>query len=131
MTTPLSPGRWHLTVLMALGMIAPGLHAQPAPSRPDPLQASAPVPAARYTSAFSRYKTQTDIEVGSWRQANELTAQIGGWRAYAREAHAPDAPASSPAPISTPAIAPSASKAPAPRHQHSPARPQHHHGGQP
>lgn len=116
--TAQSPSGWRTPVLVALSLLATGLHAQPsasAPQRPNPLQADAPVPPLRHTSPFVRYKAHTEVEVGGWRQANDLTAQIGGWRAYAREAHAPDAPAMPPAPASTPASAPS--------------RP--HHGGQP
>lgn len=126
---------WHVPVLLALGLFATGLHAQtsaPHPQRPNPLQADAAVPPLRHTSAFARYKAHTEIEVGAWRQANDLTAQIGGWRAYAREAHAPDAPAALPASAavaSTPARAPSDPKAPPPPHQHGHSH--HHHGGQP
>lgn len=127
---------WRVPVLLALGLLATGLHAQtsaPHPQRPEPLQADAPVPPLRHTSAFARYKAHTEIEVGAWRQANDLTAQIGGWRAYAREAHAPDAPAALPASAaaaaSTPAGASSPPKAPPPPHQHGHSH--HHHGGQP
>lgn len=128
-----SPFGWRTPVLVALSLLAPNLHAQTAasapPSRPNPLQADAPVPPLRHTSALSRYKTHTEVEVGAWRQANDLTAQIGGWRAYAREAHAPDSPAS------TPAAAPAASRPEAPAS--APAAPprklphSHTHGGQP
>lgn len=133
---------WRLPVLLALAWLAPGLHAQTAasapPSRPNPLQADAPVPPLRHTSALSRYKAHTEVEVGAWRQANDLTAQIGGWRAYAREAHAPDAPVAPPAAASPPASVPSASgagKAPGqPNHQHHHSHGtshRHQHGGQP
>jgi len=96
------------------------------------LQADAPVPPLRHTSPFARYKAHTEVEVGGWRQANDLTAQIGGWRAYAREAHAPDAPATPPAPTSAPASVPSAAKTPS-QPQHHPHGPSHRHphGGQP
>lgn len=134
MSVSLSP--WRLPVLLALAWLAPGLHAQTAasapPARPSPLQADAPVPPLRHTSPFARYKAHTEVEVGDWRQANDLTAQIGGWRAYAREAHAPDAPATPPAPASAPASVPSAAKTPS-QPQHHPHGPSHRHphGGQP
>ena len=134
MSVSLSP--WRLPVLLALAWLAPGLHAQTAasapPSRHSPLQADAPVPPLRHTSPFARYKAHTEVEVGDWRQANDLTAQIGGWRAYAREAHAPDAPATPPAPASAPASVPSAAKTPS-QPQHHPHGPSHRHphGGQP
>ena len=90
---------WRTPVLLALSLLATGLQAQTtatAPQRPSPLQADAPVPPLRHTSPFARYKAHTEVEVGAWRQANDLTAQIGGWRAYAKEAatgqSAPDTP---------------------------------------
>lgn len=125
--TAQSPSGWRTPVLVALSLLATGLHAQPsapAPQRPNPLQADAPVPPLRHTSPFARYKAHTEVEVGGWRQANDLTAQIGGWRAYAREAHAPDAPAS------TPASTPGAANAPRQPHSQGPSH-QPHHGGQP
>ncbi|MDX9844891.1 MAG: hypothetical protein RBT42_14185 [Aquabacterium sp.] len=134
----ISLSHWRLPVLLALAWLAPGLHAQTAasapPSRPNPLQADATVPPLRHNSALSRYKAHTEVEVGAWRQANDLTAQIGGWRAYAREAHAPDAPATPPrstaaasAPTGTPSAPPKPPAASAPGdHSHH-----HHHGGQP
>ena len=126
---------WRTPVLLALSLLATGLQAQTtatAPQRPSPLQADAPVPPLRHTSPFARYKAHTEVEVGGWRQANDLTAQIGGWRAYAREAHAPDAPATPPAPASAPASVPSAAKTPSQpqHHPHGPSR-RHPQGGQP
>ena len=130
-----SLSHWRLPVLLALAWLAPGLHAQTAasapPSRSTPLQADAPVPPLRHTSALSRYKAHAEVEVGDWRQANDLTAQIGGWRTYAREAHAPDAPATPPASAaaaSTPSSTPNAPKAPT---QRPPKGHSHTHGGQP
>lgn len=127
-----SPFGWRAPVLVALSVLAPGLHAQTAasaPPRPHPLQADAPVPPLRHTSPFARYKAHTEVEVGAWRQANDLTAQIGGWRAYAREAHAPDSPANTPAAAtaaSSPAAPASTPAAPSRTQPHS-----HTHGGQP
>lgn len=136
-----SLSQWRLPVLLALAWLAPGLHAQTAasapPSRPNPLQADAPVPPLRHHSAFARYKAHAEVEVGAWRQANDLTAQIGGWRAYAREAHAPDspdAPATPPASAAAPASAPSGTpRAPTPLKPTAPKSHSHHHhhGGQP
>ena len=139
-----SLSHWRLPVLLALASLAPGLHAQTAasapPSRPNPLQADAPVPPLRHNSALSRYKAHTEVEVGAWRQANDLSAQIGGWRAYAREAQAPDSPDSPDAPATPPASAAAAASAPSgtPRAP-TPLKPtapkshahHHHHGGQP
>ena len=141
MSVSLSP--WRLPVLLALAWLAPGLHAQTAasapPARPNPLQADAPVPPLRHTSALTRYKAHTEVEVGAWRKANDLTAQIGGWRAYAREANAPDAPVASPSAASSATSAPSASGAGKaagqpdkhPHHHSHGTSHRHHHGVQP
>ena len=42
--------------------------------------------ALRYYSAFSRYKPYRDEKATPWREANDTVTQIGGWRAYAKEA---------------------------------------------
>ena len=81
--------------------------ASSAARRPDPLDPRANVPALVYQSAFSRYRPTSDDKPIPWPEANETTARIGGWRAYAREAQrlesvAPAAPVA-PAPVSTPA----------------------------
>jgi hypothetical protein len=57
----------------------------------SPLDAQASVPALRYQAAFAGYKGVLDQPVGNWKAANDLTAQIGGWRTYARQAREPDA----------------------------------------
>jgi hypothetical protein len=72
-----------------------------APGRADPLDAQAAVPPVRFSSAFTPYRRMSDAPVGSWREANDTVTQIGGWRAYAREANTPPPPAN-PAPGETP-----------------------------
>lgn len=86
---PLSPffrrsRRWAwLAVLLG----AAAAQAQPAPATPPAKRATGPQAAPLpFQSAFDGYKPYTDEPTLEWRQANELTAQIGGWRAYAREA---------------------------------------------
>jgi hypothetical protein len=97
--------------LAALGFVASAAQPQPtaSPSRPDPLDAKAAVPAVVYASSFAASKAAVDPPAPSWREANDTVARIGGWRAYAREAQQPDpapsAPAAAPAktdPKSTP-----------------------------
>lgn len=74
-------------------------------ARPDPLDATAVVPATGYRSAFARYRGLGDDPPLSWREANDAVTRIGGWRAYAREAQqsaplpsdAPEPAASKPA----------------------------------
>ena len=93
-----SPLATRLISLAALVVaVAPALSvaqaADTAPARPDPLDAAAGVPDARYRSAFAGYRGLADEPVGSWTATNEAVERAGGWRAYAREAAEPDAPA--------------------------------------
>jgi len=39
-----------------------------------------------YRSALDSYQPYTDEKIINWKEANDLTARIGGWRAYAKEA---------------------------------------------
>ncbi len=64
----------------------------PPASRPDPLDARAPVAPLVHRSALGAWRSVGDVPVGSWKDANETVNRIGGWRAYAREAAAPAAP---------------------------------------
>lgn len=48
--------------------------------------------AGRYRSAFAGFRAFAEQPVGSWRQANEVVSDVGGWRAYAREAQGIGAP---------------------------------------
>ena len=93
----------------AIGLLlATVVQAQPkqAPDRPDPLNPSAAVPALVHHSTLSGYRAAGEVKVGSWREANESVARIGGWRAYAREANQPEVPAATPSTPATPAAAP-------------------------
>ena len=80
-----------------------------ASARLDPADAKAPVPAVVYLSPLRAYQGFADAPVGSWRDANALVYQRGGWRAYARETALPAAAppavpgASQPAPAAKPA----------------------------
>ena len=67
-----------------LGMAA---HAQPAA---PPAAPPTPQPLA-FQSALQGYQPYTDDKIGNWKAANDTTARIGGWRAYAKEASAPAA----------------------------------------
>ena len=68
--------------LLCLVPLAQG--AAPA-ARPDPLDATAPVPAFQHVPSFGGYRPYAEQPVGVWREANERVRQAGGWRAYARE----------------------------------------------
>jgi hypothetical protein len=59
-----------------------------------------------YTSPIADYRPFVDEKITSWKAANDKVGQIGGWRAYAKEAQQPDnTPAASPnsAPMQKPA----------------------------
>lgn len=42
--------------------------------------------ALSFKSAMTDYRSYSEQAVGSWADANRTVAQIGGWRAYAKEA---------------------------------------------
>lgn len=79
--------------------------------RADPLDPQARVPAATYPSPLAGYRRLGEDKPVSWKAANETVHRIGGWRAYAREAQAPDA-----APAAGARGAPAAAPASAPAH---------------
>ena len=43
-----------------------------------------------YASPIADYQPYVDEKILSWRAANDKVGQIGGWRAYAKEAQQPD-----------------------------------------
>ena len=57
--------------------------------RPDPADPKLVVPAAKHDSAFANYRPFADQDVAPWRETNDNTARIGGWRTYARQAREP------------------------------------------
>jgi hypothetical protein len=72
----------------------------------DPLDATSPVAPLVYRSTFASYRRLSEPEPMAWREAIDQVGRIGGWRAYAREANAPEpspAPATKPAPSPDPA----------------------------
>lgn len=73
-----------------------------APAQRDPLDPRASVPPLRHRSALAGYRAPKDLPLTGWREANDTTARVGGWRAYAREAQANDADA--PAATAAPAL---------------------------
>lgn len=96
--------------------------------RPDPANVDADVPPLKHHSALQRYRPLGESTPKPWRAANEEVARIGGWRAYLREATAPEAAPASTAtpPMSSPSATPTAPKpAETPHHGHG------HHGSKP
>lgn len=74
-----------------------GVHAQTGlPISAQPTSEPSAPPFA-YKSAFEGFQAYTEEKTADWKQANDTTARIGGWRAYAKEAAQP-AVTSTPAP---------------------------------
>ena len=71
-----------------------------------------------YTAPIADYQTFVDEKVTSWRAANDKVGQIGGWRAYAKEAQQPE---------NTPTLAPNV----APTDAKPVAKPDPHAGHKP
>jgi hypothetical protein len=97
--------------------------------RSDPVDPGVAVPALLHRSAFDRYRAMSDENVGSWRDANDLVGRIGGWRAYAREAHGLDGGSAAPAGASTPATPGTPAKPATRATRATPANPGTEHGG--
>jgi hypothetical protein len=87
-----------------LGVSSMAAHSQ-TDSPPQPAQ-----PPAIFQSAMEGYKPYTDDKTVDWKAANDTTASIGGWRAYAKEAAAPavqaSPPSAPPAATDTPKVKP-------------------------
>ncbi|MGH8804430.1 MAG: hypothetical protein ACREXN_06765 [Polaromonas sp.] len=55
-----------------------------------------------FRSALEGYKPYTDEKTVNWKEANDTTARIGGWRAYAKEASQPESGATPATDAATP-----------------------------
>lgn len=95
----------------------------PDAARPGPTDALAAVPAVIYRSSLASYRRLSAEPGVPWREANETVGRIGGWRAYAREAAAPEPPPAA-LPASTSAATPGQSM-PAPAMPAKPVLPGH------
>ena len=77
------PFKWlaFVPAVVALGVFAqiPAGSQQP---RPQP----SPAAAQPYRSTLEGYQAFGDDALVPWKQANDTVRQVGGWRAYAREA---------------------------------------------
>ncbi|MGE8318937.1 MAG: hypothetical protein ACN6O3_09335 [Comamonas sp.] len=75
-----------------------------------PVDAKAPAlpTALQYTPAIASYQAYKDEPVQSWREANDRVGQIGGWKAYAKEARESQQPQAKPANDAAPAKDPHA-----------------------
>lgn len=64
-----------------------------------------------YTSPIANYQLFVDEKIAGWKAANDKVGQIGGWRAYAKEAQQPEnTPAPTPPPATAPTSAPPTTK---------------------
>lgn len=81
----------------------------------SPGTASSAVRGTTYRSAFEGYRSFDEQPLTPWRQANAAVGEIGGWRAYAREAQS-NAPARGAAPQAAPSSPAGRAVAPAGGH---------------
>lgn len=61
------------------------------PAKPVAPPATADAAPPPYRSALEGYQRYTDEKIVNWKEANDTTARIGGWREYAKEASQPQA----------------------------------------
>ena len=102
----------HFNVHAALLLVAASLFPMQASAQVPVVASVQPGPAAAaetapfaYRSAFEGYQPYTDEKIVNWKEANDTVGQIGGWRAYSKEAsQGPSADnAVKPAPSAAPA----------------------------
>lgn len=82
------PGLQALAQAPAAPNAPPAQAALPAPPAPraQAHDANAPVPPAQHRSAL-RPRSADAVPVGSWSEANRVVDEVGGWKAYLKEAH--------------------------------------------
>jgi hypothetical protein len=97
----MTPKQW--IALAALASMSFAAAAQQAPDRPNPLDANAAVPAARYQSAFAHYQRASSDQQPSadkvWRIANDAVA-----KPHAQTGHAIETADASSPPEKAPAV---------------------------
>lgn len=92
----------HILGCLALTLPLSLLSAQPLS---QPQLPSKQLPPLSYSSPFAGYQSLREQEIESWRDANAKVRDIGGWRAYAREAQSPTEPLATQPPKPSPAPA--------------------------
>lgn len=80
--------------LIALACLSPHFHGY---AQAQSLVLS-PVQEPVYQSVFNGYQAMSEPKLTPWRAANDTVRDVGGWRAYAKEAAASDATATTPIP---------------------------------
>lgn len=79
------PAVWLVPIFSLSGIVAAQT---PVPASPAAEVAKASP--LTYRSAFEGYKPYTDDKLLNWKEVNDTTGRIGGWRTYAKEARQPD-----------------------------------------
>ncbi len=79
------PAVW-LVLIFSLSGMATAQTPAPATAAPEAAKASP----LTYSSAFEGYKPYTDDKLLNWKEVNDTTGRIGGWRVYAKEARQAD-----------------------------------------
>lgn len=86
--------------LLAYGLVLisalPGLAAAQSSAPATPASATQVSPPLAFRSTMDGYKPYTEESTVNWKDANDTTARIGGWRVYAKEARQSQAPDASP-----------------------------------
>lgn len=101
------------TCLLAMTVAGAALSTLAFGETTPPKTAQGMAQAAPYQSVFGGYRAYTEEPVANWKAANNTVANIGGWRAYAKQAQADDAtPTSSQALGAQPALNPAAKAKP-------------------
>jgi len=62
----------------ALAALAPHAAAQQPAAKPNPADPAAPVPAVKYESAFTGYRSFREEPLAPWRSVNDEAARAGG-----------------------------------------------------
>ncbi len=71
---------------------SPGQSSPAAPAGLVPAAATtSSAPALPFGSALAGYQPFAETKVQPWRDTNDTVGRVGGWRAYSREARAPQA----------------------------------------
>ncbi|MEO8389053.1 MAG: hypothetical protein ABI893_00340 [Polaromonas sp.] len=81
--------------LLAYGLVLitamPGLSAAQSSAPAAPAAGAQASPPPVFRSVMEGYKPYTEEATVNWKEANDTTARIGGWRTYAKEARQPQA----------------------------------------
>ena len=92
MNIPLDSNLHAALLVLVASLWAPQAIAQTSavpPATPVAPTATADASVPSYRSALEGYQRYTDEKTVNWKESNDTTARIGGWRAYAKEASQP------------------------------------------